>query len=40
MLVLRPTIFDRHALSFDITDLRETTPDGIHTAGICFARSD
>src|SRR5258705_5911748 len=39
MLVLRPTIFDRHVWSLNIADFRETAPDGVHTANISFARS-
>jgi hypothetical protein len=39
VLVLRSAIFDRHVLSLDIADFRETAPDGVHAASISFGRS-
>jgi hypothetical protein len=38
-LVLRPAIFDHYVLSINITDFRETPPDGVHAASISFARA-
>ena len=39
VLVLRATIFDRHVLSLNIADFRETPPDGVHAVSVSFGRS-
>src|SRR5262249_12573025 len=38
-LVLRPAIFDRHVLSLNVADFRETPPDGVYAVSISFRRS-